>query len=192
MEQVASGRFPSAIVAAESCEQCRNDAICVREAIRRSGTHVRFFDAMGWFLTKLLARLVAMADCGLVQGNDDVPSEIIGLLTAESFTGVGADLLSMLNAVDRQCRSLYGELAGTADESIRESSRQRAWLRVALQCNSLTFDFRNISHDIARSVLGWRTDSVDQFRRTLEGFREFVERPRHHEMSTVMAGLENR
>ncbi len=176
IEQVASGRFASAKAAAESCDQCRNDAIRVRESIGRAGIHVRFFDAMGWFLTKLLVRLNAMVDCGRIESADDVPTEIIGLLTAESFTGVGADLLSMLNAIDRQCQLLSRELAGIADDSLREAARQGAWLRVALQCSSLTFDFRNVSHDIARSILGWSTDYHDQFRRTLETFTQFVER----------------
>jgi hypothetical protein len=176
LERIASGQFASPIAARSACEYCRTEAARIRESFGSSGVHLAFFDAMGWFLTKLTKRLAALTTDGMIEDRDEVQSEIIGLLTAESFTGVGADLLSLLNAFDRQCLSLRNQLLNIASEPMRDSIRNDVWLKVALQCNSLAFDFRNVSGDMAKSMLGWNVDFRDQIRRTLEGFKSFVER----------------
>lgn len=159
----------------ERFEELLQEARSLRDK-RPESAQGRLLDIVGWFLVGMIQTLHFLVNplVGYSSGGDS--RSMISRLASVSFLNLGHDLVSLLQFVDRQCARIVRESESMASEEAVWELRDEAWARIALFCNGLVFDFRGIEIPVARGILGWGQDPLEEARFEIKRFKSFIER----------------
>lgn len=151
------------------------EAISLREKSQDSA-HLRILDVLGWFMVGMTEMLSFLTKPEGSYRSNHLPQTTIAQLSSSSFVDLGHDIVSLLNFVDRQCIGFVQALDHTASKDGLISYQNKIWTKIALYCNGLALDFRDIDAGLARNVLGWKIDPLGDAKREIQEFKSFVER----------------
>lgn len=151
----------------------------------------RLSDILGWFLRGAVEALRFLVNPLGEYTSNNVPRSMIAQLTSVSFVDLSRDLTSFLQFVDRQCIKLAQESESLVNKENVLALRDEAWTKIALFCNGLVFDFRGVEIALARDILGWGQNPLEDARLEMRGFKSFVERQVHKDILVAGKPQEN-
>lgn len=183
-----SSLSPSSVL--ERLELLFQSARSLAETERHSALS-RLLDVLGWFLAGIAEPIRFLVSPFNEYSINNMPRSAITQLTLVSFSELGNNLASLLQFVDRQCALLAQESESLASNDNILAQRNEAWARIALFCNGLIFDFKAIDIALAREVLGWPQDPLEEARRDVQHFRSFIERQAYKDIFVAGRPQEN-
>jgi tetratricopeptide (TPR) repeat protein len=176
LEQIGSDKTVSPSFALERYEKLLQAAHSIAENEDPQSFLARVLDVLGWFLTAMVEALRFLSNPLTQYAPTDAPRAMISHLTSASYIDLGQELASLLRFLDRQCCSLYQEIASLADNATILQARDETWARIALFCRGLSLDFRGIDTAVAHSILGWNQEPLEVAKTELQGFKYHIER----------------
>lgn len=153
--------------------------------------HVRIVEILAWFMRGMIEALEFMVNPLDAYKGNNKPMSMVAKLSAVSYVDLGGVLVSLLRFIDRQCRELSDMSATIACDEHIFVLRDRSWDKVALFCNGLTFDFKDVDAALARDMLGWEQKPLEDAKLKMHGFKSFVERQAYKDILVDGKAKEN-
>jgi len=124
-------------------------------------------------------------------GVDNEPISMMAKLSSVSYVDLGGTLTSLLRFIDHQCKELDRASDSITDIKSILQIRDKSWSRISLFCNGLTFDFKEVDAVIAKTMLGWEHEPIEDAKLKMHGFKSFVERQAYKDILVDGKAKEN-
>jgi tetratricopeptide (TPR) repeat protein len=190
LERIGSDSHMSASIALRKYSELLHSAQSLRKS-EKDSFHVRLVEILIWFMRGMIRALEFLVNPVDQYREDNEPLLMMTKLSSVSYVNLCSNLASLLRFVDRQCKELM-----RASDSITGGKsilylRDKSWGRISLFCNGVMFDFKEVDTAIAKAVLGWEQEPIEDAKLKMCGFKAFVERQAYKDILVDGKAKEN-
>jgi hypothetical protein len=153
--------------------------------------HFQIVHVLGWFLYGILHSLECLCEPTSENLPDGSARRAIAHLTAFTFKDFGSDLQACLRFLHKQCQALIVKSEDLASPDLLDRLRDEAWTRVKIFLHGLVLDFRGVDTAIARDMIGWNYQPVEEARKEIRQFKSFIERQASKDVFVAGKAQEN-
>jgi len=138
--------------------------------------HARLLNILGWFLVGLIELLKFLDDLHAPIEESSVSVDAISELSSQYFSKIGNELITIVNFIEKQCVDLKNQLNSIANDNQKRLIAEKTWSRIALYCNGVILEFKEIDTKLCKGILGWDNDPLELSISEMWEFKSLVER----------------